>query len=733
MPDSRDTRQDAPASDLRGEVESVVFHNDENGYTVMRLKPEARNAEVVTVVGNLPAITPGERVFATGTWIDDRHYGKQFRAATLQAEAPGSLKGIERFLGSGLIEGIGKEYAHRIVEKFGTGIFDIIDQSSQRLEEIEGIGPKRRRKIKESWKQQRAVRGIMVFLHSQGISAARALRIYKTYGDEAVEVLKANPYRLAEEISGIGFKTADDIAAKMGQAADAPARLEAGIGHALKTAAGSSGHCALPLAELIRQAGETLGIDPAVLEPVVGRLVAADKLILETIGDERLVFLPEYQAAECAIAARIRAFASRPAGHPPIDVERALAWFELRSRFQLGSEQRQAVVEALQRRILIITGGPGVGKTTILRAVLGILEKKGVKPVLCAPTGRAAKRLAESTGLEAATIHRLLEFLPDGRFGRGRAKPLEGDLFIIDEASMIDAILMRQLLEAIPDQGHVLLVGDVDQLPSVGPGRVLADLIDSGAVPVARLTEIFRQAAASRIVTAAHAINRGRVPDLSAADPDSDFFFIDRPDPVSLLGTLVEVVSRRLPARYGFDAVRDIQVLSPMNRNTLGTRNLNAVLQAALNPPEGWKFEVERFGITFRAGDKVIQTRNNYEKEIFNGDIGVIREITTDPARISVVFEGAREVAYEPGELDELQLAYAITIHKSQGSEFPAVVMPVSTQHFILLQRNLLYTGITRGKRLVVVIGDPKALGMAAGNRESQRRWTGLRERLSRQ
>jgi exodeoxyribonuclease V alpha subunit len=731
MPEARDNRPDEPARELRGEVESVVFHNDENGYTVMRLRPEGKKAEPVTVIGSLPAITPGERVRATGTWIDDRQYGKQFRAAKLEAEPPGSIEGIERFLGSGLIDGIGKEYAHRIVEKFGTGIFDIIDQASQRLEEIDGIGPKRRRKIKESWKQQRAVRGIMVFLHSQGISAARALRIYKTYGEGAVDVLRANPYRLAEEISGIGFKTADEIAARMGQAHDAPARLEAGIGYVLKSAATGSGHCALPLAELTRQAGEALGVDPPLLEPVVARLVAAEKLVEEIVSGERLLFLPEYHAAEISIAARIHFLASSPVDYPPIEVDRAVEWFERQSKFQLGAEQRQAVIEALRQRILVITGGPGVGKTTILRAVLRILEKKGIQPVLCAPTGRAAKRLSESTGLEAGTIHRLLEFLPDGRFGRGRAKPLEGDLFVIDEASMIDVVLMRQLLEAIPDSGHVLLVGDVDQLPSVGPGRVLADLIASAAVPVARLTEIFRQAAASRIVTAAHAINRGEMPDLFASAPDADFFFIDRSDPQTLLATLVEVVSRRLPARYGCDAVRDIQVLSPMNRNTLGTRNLNAALQAALNPAEGWKYEVERFGVTFRAGDKVIQTRNNYEKEVFNGDIGIIREITTDPARIVVSFEGGREVDYEPGELDELQLAYAITIHKSQGSEFPVVVMPVSTQHFILLQRNLLYTGITRGKRLVVVIGDPKALGMAVNNRDSQRRWTGLRERLS--
>lgn len=722
---------DAPADTIRGEVESVVFHNDENGYTVMRMRLAEGDAGIETVIGNIPAITPGEQLRAVGEWIDDRQYGRQFRATELRAETPVTRVGVERFLGSGLIEGIGKEYARRMVEKFGVEVLDIIEHSSQRLEEIDGIGAKRRRRIKESWKQQRAVREIMVFLHSHGISAARALRIYKTYGEDSVEILRANPYRLAEDIVGIGFRTADEIAAKMGQAHESVSRLRAGIDYVLKNAAAGEGHCALPRGELIGQGMETLGVGADPLEATVGDLIRDGKLISDEVTGAPLIFLPELHAAECVITERVRHFAEKPAGHPAIHFDQALDWFEKKNSFQLGDEQRRAVVEALSRRLLIITGGPGVGKTTILNAVLSILVRKQVKPVLCAPTGRAAKRLSESTGTHAVTIHRLLEFLPEGGFARGSNRRLEGDLFVVDEASMIDAPLMQRLLEAIPDDGHLLLVGDVDQLPSVGPGRVLGDLIDSGVVPVARLTEIFRQAAASRIITAAHAVNQGRLPDLDTGGAESDFFFLERADPESLKKTLVDVVARRLPARYQFDPARDIQVLTPMNRNSLGTRQLNAALQSALNPPAAWKFEIERFQVIFRAGDKVIQTRNDYDKEVFNGDIGVIYEIDTDPARIVVRFDATREVVYEPGELDELQLAYAITIHKSQGSEFPVVVMPVSSQHYVMLRRNLLYTGITRGKRLVVLIGDRRSLAMAVEKGESQRRWSGLRERLA--
>ena len=729
MPDSRTEATRDEISGLEGTVESVLYHNEENGYTILRLNTGGAPGGPATVVGCLPSVTPGERITASGRWVTDRRYGRQFRADVLQAKAPGDTAGIEKFLGSGLIDGIGKEYARRIVDKFGDQVFDVIDHESRRLEEVEGIGPKRRRQIKESWQQQRAVRGIMVFLHGHGISTARALRIYKTYGESAVAVLRSDPYRLAREIPGVGFKTADEIAAKMGQPPNAPQRLKAGLEYTLQTAEGN-GHCALPREELIREAGSLLSAAAEEVETALAAQVAGGRIIVEPAGTDTLCFLPDLREAEAGVARRVRELAGRPAELPEFDIEAALGWFEKNSALILGDEQKAAVAMAARSRFSVITGGPGVGKTTILKAVLKILTAKGVKTVLAAPTGRAAKRITESTGHAASTLHRLLEFQSDGRFLRTREKPLKGDLFVIDEASMIDLRLMYRLLDAIPDVGHVLLVGDVDQLPSVGAGTVLGDVIGSGRAPVSKLERIYRQAEASRIVTAAHAIKDGNMPDLGPGEAGNDFFFIERDSPGAIIETLLEVAGRRLPAGFGLDPLGDIQVLSPMNVNQLGTKNLNAALQKMLNPPTELKLEVERFGTVFRTGDKVIQTRNNYDHDVFNGDIGRIREITTEPVKIRVVFDDQREVEYEPGELDELQLAYAITIHKSQGSEFPAVVIPVSAQHYIMLQRNLIYTGVTRGKRVVVLIGEKKALAMAVKNQQSRHRHGGLRWRL---
>lgn len=727
---------------LRGVVERVTFHNEDSGYCILKVQPDKKR-DVVTLMGRAPRVVAGERLEAEGRWEQHQDFGAQFRADVLRLSPPDSAEGMERYLGSGLIEGIGPAYAKRLIGKFGPKVFDIIENESARLEAVEGIGKKRRQEIRASWMKQKTVHGIMLFLHQHGIGTARALRIYKTYGEEALEVLRENPYRLAADIRGIGFKTADDVARKMGIAAEAPERLQAGILHTLEEAAGT-GHCCLPRGDLVDHAVMILGAGQELVAEQVDFLLRApasapsvhdeaeglplQELSLVEAGGR--IYLPRLRHAELSIARSVKVLTSAPPNYPGIDVEKAIPWAEARTGKKLADSQRRCVEAALRHRLLIVTGGPGVGKTTILNTVLAIVRAKDIRVVLAAPTGRAAKRMTESTGIEAKTLHRLLEYQGEGQWGRNRSKPLSGDLFVLDECSMIDAPLMAHFLSALPPGAHLLIVGDADQLPSVGPGMVLGDMIGSGVVPCVRLTEIFRQAADSRIILSAHDINAGRVPDLKP-HKESDFFFLEHPDPEDLRQTLVELVRTRLPARYGFDPASDIQVLTPMNRNTLGTQALNQALQGALNPPNETKYEVDRFGITFRVGDKVIQTHNNYDKEVFNGDIGFITAIDTDPLKLRVRFEGDRSVDYEPGELDELQLAYALTIHKSQGSEFPCVVIPVSTQHYVLLERSLIYTAVTRARKLVVIVGDPKALALAVRRQETRKRHTGLREALS--
>lgn len=721
----------SPTSDnvpeIEGTVHAIVFHNEENGYTIMQVRDA--NGETATVRGRIPAVVEGERIRATGQWKNDRRFGRQLEAGHIQAVPPETPDGIRRFLASGLIDGIGPAYAARIVEAFGTDTFRVIDGESQRLEEVNGIGKARRLRIKDSWKRQRSVRNIMIFLHSHGLSTARALRLYKTYGEDAVNILRADPYRLARELPGVGFHTADEIARQMGQSPDAPRRLAAGLLHVLEEAAGRNGHCALPRDQLLADAAAILTCDSSHLEIPLHHLILESRVVVENNGEENLVFPVELHQAESLVARTILRLLEAPPSLPVIDPAAALDWFERHNDLKLGEEQADAVIRVARHRFFVITGGPGVGKTTILKALLQILVAKKIHPVLCAPTGRAAKRLAESTGREAFTIHRALEYQPHVGFTRNEHKPLAGDLFIIDEASMIDIRLMAALLNAIPPQGSVLLVGDVDQLPSVGPGSVLRDIIESGVVAVARLSKIYRQAASSRIVLAAHAMNQGQDPSLESV-PDSDFFFIERQGDEAITGTIQHLVAERIPTSFKLHPRDDIQVLTPMNRQSLGTKKLNATLQSTLNPPAELKFEIERFGNIFRTGDKVIQTRNNYEKEIFNGDIGHIAEITTEPTSIYVTFGGQQQVHYEPGELDELQLAYAITIHKAQGSEFPAVVIPLSSQHYIMLQRNLLYTAITRGKCLVILVGEKRALDLAVRNNASARRFSGLKAKL---
>ncbi len=711
---------------LAGLIERVTYHNGENGFCVLRIKARGHR-DLVTVVGHAATISAGEWITASGEWVNDHTHGQQFKAHFVRTSAPTSIEGIEKYLASGMIRGIGPVYAKKMVRGFGEQVFDIIETQPDRLREVEGIGPVRSRRITAAWAEQKIVREIMVFLHSHGVGTARAVRIFKTYGSDAIQVMTENPYRLARDIRGIGFKTADAIAMKLGIEKTAMIRVRAGISYAL-TEAMDHGHCGLPTGELGPLAVELLEVSEELVQTALDLELVDGNVVADTVGEMACVFLAGLYRAEKVIAERLMRMINGALPWPYIDPEKALPWIEKKTGLSLATSQIAAIRLALRSKVLVITGGPGVGKTTIVNSILRILAAKDVKLLLCAPTGRAAKRMTEATGFEAKTIHRLLEVDPKtGGFKRGEDHPLDCDLLVVDETSMVDVMLMQALLKAVPLEAALLIVGDIDQLPSVGPGQVLADIIASGTVPVVRLTEVFRQAAQSRIIMAAHRINQGVIPDLSRPEGDSDFFFVTADDPETAVPLIIELVKTRIPQRFGLDPIRDIQVLCPMNRGGVGARSLNIELQAALNPAGDRK--VERFGWTFAPGDKVMQIENDYDKEVYNGDIGYIDDVDADASELTASFDG-RAVTYGFGELDTLVPAYAATIHKSQGSEYPAVVIPVLTQHYTMLQRNLLYTGVTRGKRLVLLVGQKKAVAIAVRNVSGRRRWSKLNEWL---
>lgn len=719
---------------LQGQIERITYTNEENGYTVAKVKVYGRK-DLVTVVGNLMAPTPGEIIRMNGEWANHPRYGEQFKIITYKSLVPASVYGIKKYLGSGLIKGIGPIMAGRIVGKFGDKTLDIIEGEIERLVEVDGIGKKRIGMIRKAWDDQKEIREVMIFLQTHGVSSAYATKIFREYGNRSIKVVQENPYRLATDIFGIGFLTADRIAEKLGFAKDSQLRTEAGIIYVLHQLS-DEGHVYYPYEPLIAKCRDVLEVDREVIDRALVPLKDSGRIVIEDLSrdivdpgkSDKAVYLAKFHFSETSIVGRLKILIDTPKSVRKIDSDKAVEWVQKQLAINLAAKQVGAVQCAAEDKVMIITGGPGTGKTTIINAILRIFSRLGVKTMLAAPTGRAAKRMSEATGNEAKTIHRMLEYsIQKGGFQKNELNPLDCDLIIIDEASMIDTILMHHLLKAVPPGATFILVGDVNQLPSVGAGSVLKDIIESDMIKVVELNEIFRQAKESLIIVNAHRINNGLLPLFKSSEQRlDDFYFIEQEDPEEVLKIILEINRDRIPRRFGYDPVNDIQVLTPMHKGVVGAGNLNVELQKTLNPGQGG---VVRGGWEFRVNDKVMQVKNNYDKEVFNGDIGRIVRIDPENQEVVISFD-EQEVHYDYTELDEIVLAYAVSVHKAQGSEYPVVIIPILTQHYILLQRNLVYTAVTRGRSLVVIVGTIKALAIGIKNDKTRKRYTYLKYRF---
>jgi exodeoxyribonuclease V alpha subunit len=735
---------------LRGVVERVTYYNEETGYSVIRLAVEGKD-DLATVVGSLPEVNPGESLRLLGVWTAHPQYGRQFKAERCEQVLPATVEGIKRYLGSGLVKGVGPVTATRIVQRFGAATLRVLDEEPQRLREALGVGPKRAALIAKAWEEQQHIREVMLFLQSHGVTTGLAVKIYKTYGDESLKVVQEDPYRLARDIWGVGFKTADKIARDLGLPMDAPSRVQAGVAHTLSQLA-DEGHVYAPEADLVDEAVQLLEVPPELVTDAIVKLDADEIVRRETLvyppplssppraggkeggialREERAVYLAPFYYGEVGVTRRVQALiespATRLARFRHVDWDALLAQVTRGSEIELSAEQQGAVRAALTHKVTVLTGGPGTGKTVTVRTVIAALEALSGHYALCAPTGRAAKRLAEATERPAKTIHRLLEYSPQEGFRRNEQNPLGVDCLIVDEASMLDLLLTHHLLKAVDPAAHVLFVGDVDQLPSVGAGDVLRDVIASGRAEVVGLAQIFRQAADSHIILGAHRINRGQIP---VFNQGNDFFFFSKDDPQEVADLIVDLVQRRIPDKFGFDPLDDIQVLAPMYRGAAGVSNLNVRLQEALNPPKPNHPERQLGGRMFRVGDRVLQTTNNYVLNVFNGDIGRIMAIDGVNQTLTVRMD-ERQVEYDWTDANELVHAFAISVHKSQGSEYPAVIVPVVTQHYTMLSRQILYTAVTRARRLLVLVGTRKALAIAVRNNRIAERHSGLRVRLA--